>query len=121
MLKNKISVSRINRTAILIGIISSILIYSFTENISFSIINFVATLIGVAGFKMIVFSIDKYIIEKSRKSGYYFLSLLKMIIISTGFALSAHFVPGSSLFYIIGIIIIFLSILAEAVVQFIRR
>ncbi len=70
---------------------------------------------------MIVFSIDKYIIEKNRKTGYYFLSLLKMTIIAAGFALSSHLAPGSSIFYIAGIMTIFISILTEAVVQFVRR
>jgi len=122
-MKNERSADILKRIIVLaIGcqVVLTIFIYLFTKRLIYSIILFSAAIISIAGFLLMIKSIDR-IFKRGKGQGLFFLAeLLKMALIAAVFYPVSRVSETAVLIYILGLSLIVISIMIEGLFQLLR-
>lgn len=106
-------------TAFLMGGIIC-LIYLFTKQVIYSIIFFLATMLSVLGFLLMIKVVDRILQNKKGQALFFLAALLKMGVIAAIFYAVSRISETAVLFYILGLSMIVFSIMVEGIYQLYR-
>lgn len=113
-------IKRIIKIAVMVQIIIIIFSFLFTMNFIYSIIIFLASIIGISGFFIMIKLIDKCLFKDKGISLLFLISLLKMGLIAVIFYFISKISEEATLFFLLGLSVIVISIMIEGAYQFYR-
>jgi hypothetical protein len=113
-------INRIIKISILSQIFAIFFIYIFTKMIIYSILFLSGSLISVLGFLLMISMIDRCLKKKRGSSLFFIAGIAKMLVISCVFYFISRISKTGILFYMLGLSVIVIAIIAEAVYQFFR-
>lgn len=115
-----LNVKRVLKFAALLLLISLILIYVFSKEINYSIIFGSGFIISVTGYIVMIRLIDRCLKQGRGQWLFFAAALLKMTAIAGGFYLASRISKTAVLIYILGLSVIVLAIMAEALYKLYR-
>lgn len=113
-------IERIIKIAVIMQIIMIIFSFFFTMNFIYSIITFLASIIGISGFFIMIKLIDRCLFKGKGITLFFFISLLKMGLIAVVFYFISKISEKATLFFLLGLSVIVISIMIEGAYQFYR-
>jgi len=118
--KNPDTIKRIIKIAVIVQIIIIIFSFLFTMNFIYSIIIFLASIIGISGFFIMIKLIDKCLFKDKGITLLFLISFLKMGLIAVVFYFISKISEEATLFFLLGLSVIVISIMIEGAYQFYR-
>ena len=113
-------IKRIIKIAVIVQIIIIIFSFFFTMNFIYSIITFLASIIGISGFFIMIKLIDKCLFKGKGITLLFLISFLKMGLIAVIFYFISKISEKATLFFLLGLSVIVISIMIEGAYQFYR-
>ncbi len=113
-------IKRIIKIAVIVQIIIIIFSFFFTMNFIYSIITFLASIIGISGFFIMIKLIDKCLFKGKGITLLFLISFLKMGLIAVVFYFISKISEKATLFFLLGLSVIVISIMIEGAYQFYR-
>lgn len=113
-------IKRIIKIAVIVQIIIIIFSFFFTMNFIYSIITFLASIIGISGFFIMIKLIDKCLFKGKGITLLFLISFLKMGLIAVIFYFISKISEKATLFFLLGLSVIVISIMVEGAYQFYR-
>lgn len=113
-------IKRIIKIAVIMQIIMIIFSFFFTMNFIYSIITFLASIIGISSFFIMIKLIDRCLFKGKGITLFFFISLLKMGLIAVVFYFISKISEKATLFFLLGLSVIVISIMIEGAYQFYR-
>lgn len=113
-------IKRIIKIAVIVQIIIIIFSFLFTMNFIYSIIIFLASIIGISGFFIMIKLIDKCLFKDKGITLLFLISFLKMGLIAVVFYFISKISEEATLFFLLGLSVIVISIMIEGAYQFYR-
>lgn len=118
--KNTDIIKRIIKIAVVFQIIMMIFSFFFTMKIIYSIITFLAGIIGISSFLIMVKLIDRCLFKDKGFVLFFLMTFLKMVIITIIFYFVSKISEKAALFYLLGLSVIVISTIVEGAYQFYR-
>lgn len=115
-----LNVNRVLKVAALFLLISLILIYVFSKEVNYSIIFGSGFIISVTGYVVMIRLIDRCLKQGRGQWLFFVAAFLKMAVIACGFYLASRISKTAVLIYILGLSVIVLAIMAEALYKLYR-
>lgn len=115
-----LNTKRVLKIAALLLFISIILIYIFSNELKYSIIFGSGFIISVTGYVLMINLIDRCLKRGKGQWLFFVAAFLKMVAIAGGFYLASRISKAAVLMYILGISVIVLAIMAEALYKLFR-
>lgn len=112
--------ARISRRAAVIGVVIVVLVFAFTNSPICCIMAAMAATIGITGFFLVQYSLDR-LLRGGEKRYFVLFSLLKLVVIALTFIWATTFSQAAILSYLAGISVLVLSLLGEGVLQIFGR
>ena len=113
--------SRVTGKAIAAEIISLIIIFIFTKSVIYCIISITGAAISIAGFVLLIKSTDRMLKKGKGKVMFFLLAQVKLLIIAGVFYALSRLTKTGLVFYVQGIVIIYLAIMIEGLLNLARR
>jgi len=114
------TIKRIIKIAVIVQVIIIIFSFLFTMNFIYSIIIFLASIIGISGFFIMIKLIDKCLFKDKGITLLFLISFLKMGLIAVVFYFISKISEEATLFFLLGLSVIVISIMIEGAYQFYR-
>jgi hypothetical protein len=118
--KNTDIIKRVIKIAVVFQIIMIIFSFLFTMNIIYSIIVFLAGTIGISSFLIMIKLTDKCLFKGKGNILFFLMTFLKMAIITIIFYFISKISEKATLFFLLGLSVIVISIMIEGAYQFYR-
>jgi len=113
-------VKRIFKISIVLQIVTIILIYSFSKSIIYSIISLFGAIISISGFLLMMRMIDRSLKQGKGQLLFFLAAFSKMVVIAGVFYLVSRNSVTAVLMYMMGLSVIVVAIMTEALFQFCR-
>jgi len=113
-------IKRIIKVAFIAQIVIIIFSFLFTMNFICSIITFLGSIIGISSFFIMVKLIDKCLFKGKGIALFFFISFFKLGLIATVFYFVSKISEKATLFFLLGLSVIVISIMIESAYQFYR-
>ena len=113
-------VKRILKISIVLQMVTIILIYSFSKSIIYSIISLFGAIISILGFLLMMRMIDRSLKKGKGQLLFFLATFSKMVVIFGVFYLVSQKSETAVLMYILGLSVIVVAIMTEALLQFCR-
>jgi hypothetical protein len=107
---NRGIVSRMVGTAVGVEIACLVLILIFTKSVIYCIISLTGAAITIIGFVLLIRSTDRLLKKGKGKAMFFLLAPAKLIVIAGTFYLFDRLASGGSLFFIQGVVVMYLSV-----------
>jgi len=115
-----LNIKRVLKIAALLLCISLILIYIFSNELKYSIIFGSGFIISVTGYVVMINLVNRCLKRGKGQWLFFAAAFLKMVAIAGGFYLASRISKAAVLMYILGISVIVLAIVAEALYKLFR-
>jgi hypothetical protein len=115
-----LNVKRVLKVAALFLLISLIFIFIFSKKVNYSIIFGSGFLISVTGYVVMIMLIDRCLKQGKGQWLFFVVAFLKMAAITGGFYLASRVSKNAVLIYILGLSVIVLAIMSEALYKLFR-
>jgi hypothetical protein len=113
-------VKRILKISFFLQAVTIILIYSFSKNIIYSIISLSGAIISVSGFLLMMRMIDRSLKKGIGQPLFFLAAFSKMVVIAGVFYLVSRKSETAVLLYLLGLLVIVVAIMTEALFRFCR-
>jgi hypothetical protein len=113
-------VKRILKISFFLQLVTIILIYSFSKNIIYSIISLSGAIISVSGFLLMMRMIDRSLKKGIGQPLFFLAAFSKMVVIAGVFYLVSRKSETAVLLYLLGLLVIVVAIMTEALFRFCR-
>ncbi len=109
-----LNVKRLIKISILYLVTAEILIYTFSKSLNYSIIFSLGFGIGVAGYVVMIQTVDRCLKKGKGQLLFFTATFLKMAAITGGFFLASRISKTAVILYIVGLLSIAAAIMAHA-------
>ncbi len=113
-------VRRLPLLAVAWGVVTAALIAVFTRNILYSIIALAATAMAVAGFLLMVLSVNRILSRGRGTAAHVWLALARLALIAAAFYAVSRISEGAVLAFLAGVSALPLALLSEGAYQLLR-
>jgi hypothetical protein len=110
-------IAKLAAKAFVVEIVSLLIIYFFTKSVIYCIISLAGAAISIAGFALLIQSTDRMLKKGKGKTMFFLLAQAKLLIIAGTFYALSRLTRIGVVFFIQGIIVIYLAILAEGLIR----
>jgi hypothetical protein len=98
-------------------IFSLLIIYFFTKSVVYCIISFTGAAISIAGYALLIQSTDRLLKKGKGKTMFFLMAQAKLLLIAGTFYALSRLAGIGVVFFIQGISVIYLAILAEGLIR----
>jgi hypothetical protein len=99
-------------------LIAVALIYFFTKSAVYCIISLTGAAISIAAFALLVRSTDRILKKGKGRMMFFLLAQLKLLIIAVAFYALSRWTKSGAVFFVQGVVIVYLAILIEGLARF---
>jgi hypothetical protein len=95
-----------------------VLIYFFTKSAVYCIISLTGAAISIAGFTLLIRSTDRILKKGKGRTMFFLLAQVKLLIIAAAFYAFSRWTKSGAVFFIQGVVIVYLAVLIEGLARF---